>query len=172
MTHRLYACQLAKYPLSMVEYRGHVMQLSRLPDNFEIAPGYTVEAWKKLILDEAPHNTEDWNTAVKILETRIRSRFLTPAQFLIDSDSDKGRRTNGFAILAIDFLVIETIQGFRTGQISHRAQSKKLFQAFLAGWEAFTACVPEGMDANALAAMFMNRAAVRCTIAGRQTASS
>ncbi|CAN7443501.1 hypothetical protein LJR231_002924 [Phyllobacterium sp. LjRoot231] len=122
-----------------------------LPDDFEVAPGYRVRAWRQLALDDAIHYVEDWNKAVKILETRIRSRFLEPAQLLIEREKGKERGTNGFAILAIDFLVIETIQGFKSGRTSHKNQSMSLFKTFLTGWDAFRACVPADMNADDLA---------------------
>lgn len=83
----------------------------------------------------------------KLLDARIRSRFIEPVQFLIDSEANK----SGFAVLAIDFLLIETIEGFRSGRTKHNGQSKALFTAFLTGWPAFTACVPVGKNAADLA---------------------
>ena len=64
---------------------------------------------------------------------------------------DLGRKTFGFAILAIDFLVIETIQGFRDGLVSHDRESRRLFAQFLCSWPAFRSCVPPDSDASAMA---------------------
>ncbi|WP_192250430.1 hypothetical protein [Mesorhizobium silamurunense] len=122
-----------------------------LPGNFEIAPGHRVSEWNGLKLNDANAGTDDWKKALVILDARIRSRFIEPAQFLIDSEANKGRGTNGFAVLAIDFLLIETIEGFRSGRAKHNGQSKALFTAFLTGWPAFTACVPAGKNAADLA---------------------
>ncbi|AXE64694.1 hypothetical protein BBF93_11000 [Hyphomonas sp. CACIAM 19H1] len=127
------------------------MGSSTLPDNFEVAPGYKVTDWTCLTLDEQNSSPEDWAAAISILDARIRSRFVEPAQLLIDSDIGKARGTNGFAVLAIDFLLIETIEGFRRGLTSHNGKSKVLFQAFLTSWPAFTACVPADKDAGKLA---------------------
>lgn len=128
------------------------MAKSATVDNFEIAPGYWVKHWKALTLDEADGSTEDWKTALAILDARIRSRFIEPAQLLINSEDGKGRGTNGFAVLAIDFLLIETIQGFKSGRLQHTGQSKALFKAFLMAWSEFTACVPADKDKESLAA--------------------
>lgn len=122
-----------------------------VPDNFEIAPGHRVRGWKSLSLDETDPAAADWSKAISILDARIRRRFIEPAQLLIDSENGKGRGTNGFAILAIDFLLIETIQGFRKGLTDHTGQSGKLFAAFLVDWPAFAACVPPTKKAADLA---------------------
>jgi hypothetical protein len=122
-----------------------------LPDNFEIAPGYRVKDWKGLTLSEANGGTTDWNKAISIFDTRIRSRFIEPAQLLIDAEGGGKRGTNGFAVLAIDFLLIETIQGFRRGLINHNGKSKELFKAFLTNWPTFLECLPLLSSADDLA---------------------
>ncbi len=127
------------------------MGSSTLPDNFEIAPGHRVRGWKSLILDENEGKSADWAKAIAILDARIRRRFIDPAQLLIDAENGTGRGTNGFAVLAIDFLLIETIQGFREGLTNHDRQSKALFKAFLTQWPVFTACVPSGEDSGDVA---------------------
>lgn len=127
------------------------MKLSPLPDDFEIAPGHSVSGWKSLTLNDADRMTIDWNKALSILDARIRSRFIEPAQLLIDAETNQKRGSNGFAILAIDFLLIEAIQGFRQGLTNHNRQSKALFSAFLTNWQAFLDCVPHGSDAGVLA---------------------
>ncbi|MEO4043102.1 hypothetical protein AAFN47_15985 [Hoeflea sp. CAU 1731] len=127
------------------------MKSSTLPDNFEIAPGHRVRAWKKLTLDDTRSDTADWGKALSILDARIRLRFIEPAQLLINSENGKGRGKNGFAVLAIDFLLIETIQGFRSGITNHNRRSKELFTTFLTTWPTFLACVPAGKNVNDLA---------------------
>jgi hypothetical protein len=86
---------------------------SKFPDNLEIAPGYTVKCWKNLTLDSRQPDSTDWKKALQILDARISQRFLDPVDELIKADESRSRKTFGFAILAIDFLVIETLQGFR-----------------------------------------------------------
>jgi hypothetical protein len=133
-----------------------------LTGNFEIAPGHRVKHWKSLTLDEANCGTADWSKALAILDARIRSRFIEPAQFLIDSENGKGPGRNGFAVLAIDFLLIETIEGFRSGRASHNGHSKALFKAFLTAWPAFAACVPPTKRADELAIKIYEQA--RCAL--------
>lgn len=122
-----------------------------LPDNFEIAPGYRVKQWRSLSLSDADGSTADWSKALEIFTARIRTRFIEPAQLLIDAESSDGRGKHGFAVLAIDFLLIETLEGFKSGKTSHIGQSKALFKAFLTAWPAFTACLTPAMNADDLA---------------------
>lgn len=133
-----------------------------LPGDFEIAPGYRVSEWRSLTLDPTAGAAPDWDKAIKILDSRLRSRFIEPAQVLIESENGKGRGRFGFAILAIDFLLIETIQGFRSGQISHRNRSKALFKAFLTAWPAFKICIPAGKNPEELAANIFEKG--RCAL--------
>lgn len=135
---------------------------SKLPEDFEIAPGYSVGAWKRLGFDEAAHDSEAVVEAIKILDTRIRSRFLNPIQCLIDSEKDKKRATFGFAILALDFLLIETIQGFKEGRLNHLGHSRKLFVAFLGAWEAFASCLTPNANAMTLAGQIYDQG--RCAL--------
>lgn len=133
------------------------MRLSPSQD-FEIAPGRRVSSWKKLVLDDDVPNTGDWNKAIEIFALRIESRFLLPAKLLIDA---KDGGTNGFSILALDFLVIETIAGFRDGRLDHRRHSERLFKLLLTQWAAFVDCVGgENADARAGAVYRQGRCAL------------
>ena len=104
----------------------------------EIAPSYTVDDWTSLHLDPANPEHNDWKTAVQILDKRF-SRFFKPVDMLIEAEKQRGdeKPTFGFAILAIDFLVIETIQAFRKGIYDHTNESEKLIRNFLQSWPAF-----------------------------------
>lgn len=124
------------------------MESSEPSDNFEIAPGYRVCDWKNLFLNKKGASCADWVKAVDIFDKRIRSRFIEPADILIAADCDHDRGKNGFAILAIDFLLIETIQGFKSGCLKHDGKSKDLFKEFLTCWSDFKSCVPEGEKAK------------------------
>lgn len=127
------------------------MDVPTILDNFEIAPGHRVAEWKSLQLDEQDGSTADWDKAIAIFDRRIRSRFIEPAQLLIDAENSTDRMTNGFAILAIDFLLIETVQGFVSGRTNHNGHSKTMFKEFLTAWSAFTSCVPKSKTADDLA---------------------
>ncbi|PLU21097.1 hypothetical protein BMJ20_33535 [Sinorhizobium medicae] len=83
----------------------------------------------------------NWLKAADILKDRIEGRFLKPAQALIDAGEDDASTRFGFAILALDFLVIETVQGFREGLTNHDKNSTRLFKNFLLQWDQFQASV-------------------------------
>lgn len=107
----------------------HSKTNNSVPDNMEIAPGYTVRDWRRLQLDKPQH--PDWTKAIEIFESRICHRFIAPVDVLIAHEIGHKRGTFGFAILAIDCLIMETLQGFRNGEIDHDKKSKKLICTFL-----------------------------------------
>ncbi|AGA90551.1 hypothetical protein Thimo_1780 [Thioflavicoccus mobilis 8321] len=97
-----------------------------------IAPGFKHSDWKRLHLDDP--NGPDWDTAISILKSRIRSRYIDPVDMLIDCDESKPyeSRTFGFTILAIDSLLIETLQAFKDGRkATNKGDGKCAFLRFL-----------------------------------------
>ena len=87
-----------------------------------ISPNYTVADWDKLNLD----NEEDWQKGIKILEDRIRRRFLTPICMI------EHYEFAGFAVMALDCLLIETLQQFCEGvSKTPDRKSKEYFVRFL-----------------------------------------
>jgi hypothetical protein len=86
-----------------------------------ISPKYRVYDWKALTFS----NEEDWQKAIVIFEDRIRGRFLN---FI---DLIKCHEYSGFAVLALDCLLIETFQQFREGKDETRNNSEKYFVNFL-----------------------------------------
>jgi hypothetical protein len=124
---------------------------SALPHDLEVAPGYTVGDWTTLCLKADEPGSSNWKTALTIFDARIRCRFLDPVDELIRIDKSRSRQTFGFTILAIDFLVIETLQGFREGMINHTGRSEDLITSFLTRWDVFNKDLPHGADANQIA---------------------
>ncbi|HTW35392.1 MAG TPA: hypothetical protein VMD53_12310 [Rhizomicrobium sp.] len=124
------------------------MTHNAVPDDLEIAPGHTVGKWKSLSLaDLDAHESPDGKSAFTILGDRIRLRFFDPVDALIRAECGRNPKRFGFAILAIDCLVIETLQAFRCGVCNHHGKSGELFERFLTQWDAFTTCLPNGTDA-------------------------
>jgi hypothetical protein len=78
-----------------------------------IAPETHADDWKKLDLDEP----ENWPAAILLFENRIRDRFTGAIEFLIADDEVRlaTERQRGFAVLALDCLLVETPQAFRRG---------------------------------------------------------
>lgn len=113
---------------------------------YRIAGHRTNEDWNKLDLSEVNNNAA-WKKAAEIFETRITKRFLDPIQALIDVDrahyeklkSEKKKKaeiveeqhTFGFAIMCLDCMLIETLQGAKDGLANHEVKSRQLFQKFI-----------------------------------------
>jgi len=71
----------------------------------EISPRFTVDDWKALDLTKS----SDWRKAVRILEDRLNARFFDAVGGIQEQDF------SGFAVLALDCLLIETLQQFKEG---------------------------------------------------------
>lgn len=130
--------------------------------SLQISPKYTVAFWRGLDIDADNPKQDEWLKAIDILRDRIHGRFITPAQTLIDVDKNNKPQTFGFAILALDCLVVETIQGFRQGVTYHTRQSTALFKAFLSAWKPFTDCLDAGMVPETKAEEFYKQG--RCSL--------
>lgn len=102
-----------------------------------IAPGIHRDEWLKLNLDDA--ESTDWNRAIEIFNARIESRYLEPVDLLIKEDEKRSpiERRYGFSIIAIDCILIETLQSFRDGLTDTRNKSKEMFRKFLTAREGF-----------------------------------
>ncbi|WP_142781916.1 hypothetical protein [Agrobacterium sp. T29] len=130
--------------------------------SLQISPKYTAAFWRGLELNPDNPKQEDWLKAVDVLRDRIQGRFIKPAQTLIDVDKVNKQQTYGFAILALDCLVLETIQGFREGLTNHTRQSGRLFREFLSNWQPFIDCLGAGMVATRKADEFFSQG--RCAL--------
>ena len=96
----------------------------------EIAPNFTAKQWKSLDLDNCE---KDWQKAIDVLYSRLSSRYLDPVDKLLEFESDlkASEKRFGFTVLAIDLLLIETLQAFKEGLESTDGKSKKVFMRFL-----------------------------------------
>lgn len=92
-------------------------------DTLRISPKFTSSRWAAL--NRA--RREDWRTAADIVKDRLDGRFLSYATEAIESPH------SGFLVLAIDSLVMETIQQFRDGVIDGTGQCASLIERFLEG---------------------------------------
>lgn len=70
-----------------------------------ISPNSTVNDWKALTFS----TEKDWQKAIDIFEDRYNARFMKVIRFV------EGYEYSGFAVLALDCLLIETLQQFREG---------------------------------------------------------
>jgi len=96
----------------------------------KIAPGIDSQEWKRLVLKPDSGN---WEEGIRIFEERIKSRYIEPADLLVENDSKRNPidRRYGFSIMAIDCLLIETIQSFKEGRTDTKRVSKTVFVNFL-----------------------------------------
>lgn len=97
----------------------------------EIAPGIQHNEWLRLNLNDL--SSPDWNRAIEILKMRIENRYFEPVDLLIEKEINKmaKERKYGFTILAIDCLLIETLQAFIEGWKTTKNKSEKAFEKFL-----------------------------------------
>jgi len=97
----------------------------------EIAPDFYCDDWEELETKLDPNgdwgkNPFAWERAIGVIQGRIETRFLGCANELRDI------QYAGFAILALDCLLIETVQAFRSGQAAKNAkESREAYKAFL-----------------------------------------
>jgi hypothetical protein len=80
-----------------------------------------VDNWRALQF----HNEEDWNTGIEIFEDRIRGRFLKHIERI------QGYEFAGFAVLALDCLLIEALMQFRAGTEATQGKVATSFSRFL-----------------------------------------
>jgi len=97
----------------------------------QIAPGFDSSEWDALQLDD--QKSPDWEKAIAIFESRIHGRFIEPVDYLISAEESKPapERRFGFAIMAIDCLLVETLGAFLDGLEDTEGRSKATFCKFL-----------------------------------------
>ncbi len=86
----------------------------------EIASKFTVADYKHLRpkLDAANPEERAWEDVINVFRRRIDERFLQPIAQLSGARRESPRSVPGFAILALDCLLIDTIQSFREGRVT------------------------------------------------------
>jgi len=95
-----------------------------------ISPKYRKSHWQEA------HDTDDWNKMVEIFKDRIEGRYLKPVR-LIANDGDIGE-FSGFSILALDCLIIETLNQFYSGlDKTKEGKHKEAFWNFFKNSEFF-----------------------------------
>ena len=82
-------------------------------DSYLISPKFKASCWK--ILDLSEPDSPDWKRAVKIFYDRLNGRFLAPIKSIEEHADPRVKWFNGFSIIALDCLVIETLYQFYYG---------------------------------------------------------
>ncbi len=98
-------------------------------DDILISPKYRKSHWQKA------HAGSDWDSMVEIFKDRIEGRFLEPIR-LIAEHHDIGE-FSGFSILALDCLIIETLNQFYSGLDETEGAHDKAFWNFFKNSEFF-----------------------------------
>jgi len=80
---------------------------------FKISSSDKNDTWSKLNLTD--NNSTDWDKAIQIFQDRFETRFFNPIKMLAEHADQKIKFYSGFAILAIDCLLIETFNQFYHG---------------------------------------------------------
>lgn len=88
-----------------------------------ISPHYRDADWNRLNLSNPSTNEDDWQTAAHIVEDRFRGRLIKWI------DKIASEQFSGFAVLALDCVLIEALWGFETGKQS--PGSTELYEKFL-----------------------------------------
>lgn len=106
--------------------------------DFKISPKYYASKW--LGLDLTSKNSADWKTAIEIFEDRIRGRFLKQVEILESNKITEIKYFSGFSIMAIDCLLIETLQQFYNGaKRTGKDQDESSFHDFFSRSKDFSA---------------------------------
>lgn len=92
-------------------------------DALRISPRYTSLDWQAL----DSRNPKDWSKAADVLRDRLDGRFLGFASSCLRA------RHSGFVVLAIDCLLVETIQQFKDGVTNGNRRSEEMVKRFLEG---------------------------------------
>lgn len=101
----------------------------------KIASGFTVEDYRsrRETLDATSAESAEWNDVRGAFRRRIEERFLRPIDRLLENRPSEAI-TPGFAVLALDCLLIDTLQAFREGRAFSSEQSvARSFGSFLKG---------------------------------------
>jgi hypothetical protein len=88
----------------------------------KLSPEYTEKNW-----NDAFDGCEDWDTAINIVEDRIKGRWLDSAECLLDEPH------SGFAIIALDCIVLESLWGFMNGKAVPHGKEQQVYQEILTG---------------------------------------
>lgn len=78
-----------------------------------ISPEFTVSDWKNLDIGNSAN--PDWDRAIEIFHDRLDGRFLAPVDAVRNHKRYAIQEYSGFAIVAIDCLLIETLGQFYHG---------------------------------------------------------
>ena len=92
-----------------------------------IAPSFTKEDYLNIQLFAMSTDKRNWKRAIEIFTNRVYGRFFEPIYFL----TERGVNENGFAIMALDCLLVETLYQFHNGLNKTSGGNKAKYSSFL-----------------------------------------
>ena len=104
--------------------------------SLKISPKYSKADWDSLNLN---YGSKDWNMAVDIFEDRMNGRFFNQIKILEKNKDREVGKFAGFAIIALDCLIIETLQQFYNGQEETPSNHSNAFHDFFQKSNVFKA---------------------------------
>ncbi|HVS50853.1 MAG TPA: gamma-glutamylcyclotransferase family protein [Opitutaceae bacterium] len=109
--------------------------MSAIDPNTELASHFTVERYRELKPSLATEDSAAWTEVIEAVRRRIDERYVAPVSELEQHDDkprDERPTRAGFAIVALDCLLIDTIQSFREGRSETAEKSPaRSFEEFL-----------------------------------------
>jgi hypothetical protein len=90
----------------------------------DISPNYSTADWNRLDLSNPFSKDDDWGIGIEIFEDRIRGRFLNIVGNI------QSAPFSGFVVMAIDCLLVETLEQFYRGVPDSVGGSKAFFTNF------------------------------------------
>jgi len=102
-------------------------------NNPAISPHYRAGHWRRWRnCYNIDSSSVDWQDAVDIFYDRLNGRFLAPIDAIINHSDSAIQEFSGFAIMALDCLIIETLTQFYHGRNDTlQRQGNATFQQFL-----------------------------------------
>ncbi|UIR31507.1 hypothetical protein LZP85_06905 [Priestia flexa] len=101
-------------------------------DELFLSPKYTLEGYKELLTNLTVNsNNSDWHTAIEIFRDRIDGRFLRVTKKLLKECEGDESLSTAFSIMALNCLLIETLQQFYTGSDATSRPNEEAFVNFL-----------------------------------------
>ena len=92
--------------------------------HMDISPNYSTDDWNRLNLSDPFANDDHWEKAIEIFEDRIRGRFLNIVGNI------QTLPYSGFVVMAVDCLLIETLEQFYRGVPDSVGGSRSFFTHF------------------------------------------
>lgn len=108
-----------------------------LNNELYISPKFKIEQYQNIKL-QISSNESSWISAIGIFKDRIEGRYLNLIQKLIsDSNTEEVFVSFSFSIMALNCLLIETLQQFYKGTDETKGKNEVAYTKFLTSYEPF-----------------------------------